>query len=332
MKSWIAVASALAVHAAFVQTAVPSRREITVSTQPVPLSDADPGVTKTGSMSYLGGLVLRSDDERFGGLSGLVADFDGGMVRLIAVTDQGERFAATLALRNGRPQAIENASIAPLIGPEGRGIVGKGLGDAESLTRLPDGRLLAGFERRHRVWSFGPGLNGPATPFETPLALKDAPSNGGLESLASWPDGRVLAITEQQKTPSGNIAAYLHQGGSWSAIEWRPSDPGFEPSDASVTPDGDLLILERYYSPLQPLSVVSRVVRVRGASVRTGAILQGDVVGELKTPLIIENFEGISAFKGPDGATWVALVSDDNLNGIQRTLLLLFDLRRPPTS
>ena len=331
MKIWIAAGCALAVHAALVQTAVPSRREITVSAQPVPLSNADPEVTRTGSMAYLGGLVLRSDDARFGGLSGIVVEPDNGALRVLAVTDQGDRFGATLALRNGRPQAIENASLAPLLDPEGKPISGKGAGDAESLTRLSDGRMLVGFERRHRIWSFAAGLNGPAIPFEAPAALKEAPLNGGLESLANWPDGRILAITEQQKASSGNIAAYLHQGGSWSTIEWRPSDPGFEPSDATVAPDGDLLILERYYSPLQPLSVVSRVVRVRGSTVRTGAILQGEVVGELKLPLIIENFEGISAFKGPDGATWVALVSDDNLNGVQRTLFLLFDLRKPAT-
>jgi hypothetical protein len=150
--------------------------------------------------------------------------------------------------------------------------------------------------------------------------------------MASWPDGRVLAITEQLQTKASNLAAFLFKEKAWSALEWKPSARGFEPSDATVLPDGDLLVLERHWSPLAPMNLRSRLLRVRGDAVKDGAVLQGTLVAELTAPLIAENFEGVSAFRNSQGATQLFLVSDDNFNGAQRTLLLWFEIEEPPNS
>ena len=40
----------------------------------------------------------------------------------------------------------------------------------------------------------------------------------------------------------------------------------------------------------------------------------------------MDNFEGISATRGPNGATRIYIVSDNNFSGRQRTLLLAFDV------
>jgi hypothetical protein len=315
---------------AFAQPAARPKREITLTAQSVPLSVAEPKLDHVGGLRFLGGLWLRSEDEAFGGLSGLFAEEKDGVPWLIAVTDQGDKLAGRAVLVDDRLAAVDSATIEPLVNPEGKPIAGKVFGDAESLARLPDGRMLVGFERRHRIWAYPSELTGRAQVFETPAAVLDAPGNGGLESLASWPDGRVLAITEQMKTDRGNFAAFLRQGGTWTSVEWTGSAPGFEPSDATVLPDGDLLILERLWSARAPLDLRSRILRVKGDLVRPGAVLQGEVLAELRAPLIAENFEALAAFRGPGGVTRLLLASDDNFNGAQRTLLLSFEIAAPP--
>ena len=311
---------------AFAQPAARPRREITLTAQSVPLSTAQPTLDRAGSAHFLGGLWLRSEDKGFGGLSGLTVEKDKSGLRIIAVTDEGDKFTARLVLKNAQLRGVEAATLEPLADLLGGPVSGKLLGDAESITRLTDGRVLVGFERRHRIWAYGPGLTGPATLFETPAVLSRAPSNGGLESMTSWPDGRILAITERLKTKAGNFEAFLFQGEAWTGLEWKGSGPGFEPTDATVLPNGDLLVLERFWSALAPQSLSSRIMRVKGDSVKTGALLQGELVAELKAPLIAENFEGIAAFRNAAGATQVVLVSDNNFNSIQRTLLLWFEM------
>jgi len=314
---------------AFAQPAVRPKREITLTSQSVPLSVSDPKLDRAGGLRFLGGLWLKSQDEGFGGVSGLSAEEKEGELRILAITDQGDKLAGRVVFRNDRLAGVDAATIEPLVTLEGRPIAGKRVGDAESITRLPDGRVLVGFEQRHRIWAYGADLTGRAQIFETPAALASAPSNGGLESIASWPDGRVLAITEQMKTERGNFAAFLLQGGAWTSVEWTGSAPGFEPSDATVLPDGDLLVLERLWSPLAPMDIRSRIMRVKGASVKPGAVLQGALLAELRAPLTAENFEGITAFRGASGAARLLLVSDDNFNGAQRTLLLAFEISEP---
>ena len=59
---------------------------------------------------------------------------------------------------------------------------------------------------------------------------------------------------------------------------------------------------------------------------KNGAILEGVVVGELTPPLVSDNFEGLTSFENASGKIQLLLVSDDNFNKIQRTLLLSFEM------
>jgi hypothetical protein len=52
----------------------------------------------------------------------------------------------------------------------------------------------------------------------------------------------------------------------------------------------------------------------------------GPVLVELKLPGTTDNFEGIAA-EARHGATRLYILSDDNFNPAQRTLMLAFDVR-----
>ena len=98
--------------------------------------------------------------------------------------------------------------------------------------------------------------------------------------------------------------------------------------DAAVLPNGDLLVLERRWSLLPAPTLSSRVVQVRADSVRPGRVLEGAVVAELTAPFVAENFEGLAVLTTLTGVTYLAVLSDDNFNPAQRTLLLWFELPR----
>ncbi len=302
------------------------RHEITLSAQNVPLSEAAPQTDRVGALRFMGGLSLESKDRDFGGLSGLIVAPGPEGMGIIAITDQGDKFSGRLVWSGSRLAGLEDAVLEPLLDTRGEPIEGKQLGDAESLTRRSDGSVLVGFERRHRIWAYGPDLSGPARLLETPTELQKAPSNNGLEALASWPDGRVLAITQGLLARADRLVAFLLDHSTWRTLEWQPTGPGLEPADATALPNGDLLVLERSWSGLTTSSITVRVTRVRAGSWRSGSVLKGEVLAELKAPLAIDNFEGLTAFTNAAGHTQILMVSDDNFSPIQRTLLLSFEM------
>ena len=52
----------------------------------------------------------------------------------------------------------------------------------------------------------------------------------------------------------------------------------------------------------------------------------------LEPPFPVDNFEGISAVRMPNGATRIYIVSDNNKSAQQRTLLLAFDIVEAPAN
>ena len=100
--------------------------------------------------------------------------------------------------------------------------------------------------------------------------------------------------------------------------------PKFLPTDAAALPNGDVLVLSRHFSVLGGARV--RLERVPAGAIGAGAVLQGALVARFERPLTVDNFEGVAAVQGEDGETLVYILSDDNFNFLQRTLLLLFRL------
>ena len=90
---------------------------------------------------------------------------------------------------------------------------------------------------------------------------------------------------------------------------------------------GDVLVLERRFSLLGGFA--SRVVRLSAASVLSNAPLAGTrEIARLEAPGLGENFEAIAAHPTGGGRHAVYLLSDDNFNLLQRTVLLHFVLEK----
>ncbi|MBM3489772.1 MAG: esterase-like activity of phytase family protein [Alphaproteobacteria bacterium] len=280
---------------------------------------------RIGQLSFVAGLELTSPDGRFGGLSGLV--IEGATNRLIAVSDRGRWFTARL-LRSadGRLVGLEQGDLSPMLSLDGRtGVRGLSI-DAEALTREPDGSLVVAFEHRHRLWRYAFSAD-PATAVPVALAsprdLTQAPDNGGIEALVALATGELLAIAEELTDGDGMLVGWLGHPGKWQPIRYRPTGQ-FRPTDLALLPSGDVLVLERRFSWVG--GVAARLARLAAASIRPGAVLEGQEIARLERPLELDNFEGLAVATHPEGGLWLYLVSDDNFNPLQRTLLLQFHL------
>lgn len=285
------------------------------------LNPEDPSQTSVGRLEFLAGYELSSDDETFGGLSGLLVEGD----RALLITDRGDWIQARLTHdATGRLAGIGDVTVAPMLGYGKQKVAhSTSMGDAEGLARLADGRLLVSFEQRHRLWLYQPGDDPPnARPVRsgTPPQLSKAKRNGGIEAIAEIAPGRVLALTEGLRTVDGDLVGF-YIGALMETVRLVP-DGAFLPTDLARLPSGDMLLLERRYSFLGGVAVQLRLIPKGQLNVLK---LRPEPVARLERPLNIDNFEGLAVVER-DGETLVYMVSDDNFSVLQRTLLLQFRL------
>lgn len=286
-----------------------------------------PALPADHPMRVLGGLEFRGGSAV--GLSGLSAVHLAPDLTLTLVSDLASHAQARLVLDEGslRPLGIAGLRTGRLRDGSGTPLRRGYAGDSEALARQPDGTWLVAFERWHRIRAYR-DLDGPGAYVEAPPGIERAPANGGLESLAVLPDGRWLAIAESLPAPDapGAVTAWIGGPGAWRRLAYRPM-PGFEPSDAAPLPDGGLLVLERYFSIFRGFA--GRLVRIPAAALADpspDAVLEGEELLRLSSPMPVDNWEGVSVVRH-QGRLLVALVSDDNENRLQRSMLLLLELR-----
>ncbi len=296
---------------------------VAVSAEPVPLIESRPDVEKIDAMTYRGGLVLGSDHHGFGGLSGLALSRDGG--RLLAVTDLGYLFSMTPVIdAEGRLTSVTDVSVAPLMGQEGRRLTGiKTAADAEAMTMTAEGALVVAFEHDHRLLIYDPDGTAPPRAIPLPPEIALASPNGGIEGLTVLPDGRFFILTESLATGPETVAGWVGGEDGWAMFFYRRHDD-FRPTGATATANGDIIVVERRFGLLSGQD--TRIRRIAAGDLKQAEIVDSKILGELRVPLLVDNFEGIVADPNAVDGPSLFLVSDDNFNPLQRTLLVKFGL------
>jgi hypothetical protein len=286
----------------------------------------EPYRTRFGSLDFLGGLDLSSENQFFGGISGIHLYPDGA--RFLAVTDRGRWLRGRIESVGNRPLRVEDAELAPLLGSDGRPLGARGWYDAESLT-FDGGVAYVGIERANRIVRFDYGRHGLLARghvVAAPRAIRDWPRNQGIEALVSVPKGQpltgaLIAISERGLDEAGNIRGFAIGGprpGSFSVLR----KDNFDVTAATITPAGDLLVLERRFTLFGGPAM--RIRKIALASVTPGAVLDGPALIEADRSFVIDNMEALAAHRNAAGDTVLTVVSDDNFNPLQRTILLRF--------
>ena len=294
-----------------------------ITATPVDLLPTNPGLRTLGALTFVKGWVLQSDHPRFGGWSGLVLS---GRT-LTAISDQGWWLEARFDIAGEAP--LTDASIRPF-SPETRTASKSDL-DAESLIAAPLGFLVA-FEQNHRLsYASVPGGWTWDIALDRLPDLSGLPRNGGLEAIAWTADDALLMFSERGLDPQGRLKAWrwnaLGKGTERTEVFYLKPGSNFAPTDAVRLPSGDILVLQRRYTPAD--GVAARLVRLRAASVAAGLAgrtLQGDLLAEWAPPYTVDNMEALAVIDRDNGSPRLIMMSDDNFSRTQRTLLMVFDL------
>jgi len=235
----------------------------------------------------------------------------------VTVSDKGELVRGRIELdAAGQLVGLGQWRSRRLTLADGRPITEKIDGDAEGLTILENGDLLISFEGHHRIWNYGP-LDNMRLPVSMVRPVWPFDSNEGIEALASHTNrwrvaGEAGGVWDCQSGASGTC----------TLVRMPPSEPlkvnNYRTTGMDRDPDGQgWWVVQRAYTP--PMDMRARVRRMD----EDGAL--GPVLVELKLPATTDNFEGIAATKR-DGKTRLYILSDDNENPLQRTLMLAFDV------
>lgn len=279
---------------------------VQIQAQRVPLGVG--GADLARGVTYAGGLSLHGANLH--GLSDLKLDGD----QAWSVSDCGVLVRFTLRLDGrGRLIGAENATSRRLIGPDGAVLPSKRAADAEGLALLDTG-VAVSFERDDRIWNYGPRGRSLPTPMRHPDVAFAA--NEGMEGLAAAPNGGWLVLGEA-------AGAWVCDPNACRALPKAPPtvEDGFKFTSADVDPAGGWFILQRRYRA--PFDLQARVRRMAP----DGSL--GPVLIGLRAPASVDNFEGI-AVQATAAGTRLYILSDDNANPLEKTLLMAFDVESAP--
>ncbi|NHK27064.1 esterase-like activity of phytase family protein [Parvularcula flava] len=331
-----AMASAWIGHSADAPKSVAAQREIGAAWQEIEITarpfgensaTGEPAPLTMGKLRLAGALVLTSPDEAFGGFSGLRFAADEG--RLYAISDRAKWLRADVDFaENGAVESLSGGVLANFTFYGGEIITGA-RADAESLALTPDGGAIVGFEREHRIEYYT--REGDEFVIAARLMPKDLleklPGNESLESVVMLADGRTVTIAEgtgdgRAERP-GWIAPpdILAEGtGDWSPFQYVPAEE-FSPTDMAQDPEtGDIYVVERAFS--RTLGVRARLTRFPLSALQPGALIEPEELAYLNALHGVDNMEGLDLRRREDGQLMLYILSDDNFNIAQRTVLM----------
>lgn len=262
-------------------------------------------------------------------LSGLAWDEDDQI--LYAVSDKGYLVHLRPIFVKNILKNIELLDAYYLLNKEGKKVSKP---DSEGLDIINgdngikgDAELIVSFELKPRIYRYttkGKFLEKYKLP-KTLNKINDYDyKNAALESFIIHPQlGYLTAPQMPLKKAQKNLRS-IHdlKGKSW---QFKPQDEEHSSiTDLEITEDGSVLILERRYSNiLAPIQSIIRKIKLNKSD-ENNKVLPTETVAlfESSKGWNIDNFEGLTHHKDKK----YFMVSDDNNNLFQRTILVYFEL------
>ncbi|MEM6846956.1 MAG: esterase-like activity of phytase family protein [Pseudomonadota bacterium] len=270
-------------------------------------------------LAFRGGLVL-SGEPGLNGLSGI--GMDGNSVLL--VSDFGHWVGGRLVLEHGRLTDFVDVWRAPMQLPDRTIADGKLNGDAEAIAVRGED-IIVTFERPGRALIF-PKAEGVLAPRDdtskllSNLRLEFGPQHNKPEAAFTDAAGSIVIIDEDPTFRDGARGVRLPSERFAVALEdpWRVTG-------ADLGPGGDLFIVERRYEG--GTDVGMRVRRI-GTDTMARSVWDGPILIEGDFSDQIDNMEAIGV-TGDGDKIELTLVSDNNANFLQRTIILRFVVSDP---
>ena len=101
------------------------------------------------------------------------------------------------------------------------------------------------------------------------------------------------------------------------------------PTDAATLPNGDVLLVERHYSPMAGVSIQYKRITVAeiDAALATGDPVAGTVIARFGGGYTIDNMEALATRVTEAGDVLIYVMSDNNFSRRQQSLLMVYRLR-----
>ena len=284
-------------------------------------------------VTLLGALRLSSqsiDGHGILGLSGLAWDED--EQRIYAISDRGALFHFKPTFEQGRLTGLHALAAYPLIGRRGR-VLEESDADAEGLDVenasngvMGDTKLIVSFERKVRVVRFEPdgrAIEAVKIPAHFRRTGPYRGSNASLEGVMVHPTLGIVASVERppEGVSDNTVPLFSSAGRIWQYPLREVSNSALVAIES--LPDGRAVTLERSHSAFFfPLRSTFRLIPSLEAT--TGGVLEVKTLIELNSAVghNIDNFEGLARHRG----NRFFVISDDNANPLQDTLLLYLEL------
>ncbi len=290
-----------------------------------------PGETTMG-IRLLGSVELKRTSVAglaLGGLSGLAWDEDES--RLYALSDRGGLFHLRPHFDNGRLVRVEVLTAFALRDRRNRVLTGH-RADAEALVlqrgnngKSGDSLLAVSFERHPRIVLFRPDgryVGSLRLPAELRDSSRYADPNKALEALTWLPDPGFLTAPERplRGADDGTVSLFALDGRSWRYP--LLATPNASLVDMEALPDGSLLMLERGHGLLfLPMIISLRHTRIAAENAGERLPVTTLAVLDSSQGWSVDNFEGLARHRNLK----FFMVSDDNFNALQKTLLVYFE-------
>jgi len=254
--------------------------------------------------------------------------YDHSTKRLYMLSDEGKLFVFKARFDDVIEQ-LEPVGAAPIRKKGGKPFR-KWARDTEGMTIDGQGRLLISFEGKAKIGWFhkdSDKMGERIRKYTLPKVLRDTKNyrskNKSLEALAWHPKYGILTVAEWplKRDPKKRQTVYALNGRQWhfkAEPEARSAVSAIE-----VTDEGNLLVLERSFTGLfDPFVVTLKKVYLKGCS-RNG-MCRTEVLAKMNSHRgwQVDNFEGLARV----GKHRYVMVSDDNDNFYQRTLLIYFEV------
>ena len=271
------------------------------------------------NLKYISGLEINANHPDFGGLSGLIINNN---YSFHAIGDQGIWVTGKLNLDDkNKINSISDAKLGYLKNENDNYLVrlGKSFTDAEAIE-IYDEKLIVSFERNHRILLYNQ-INKKPYIFYDKLRLLDLPNNGGIEAMASLKDNSLFLLSEDLVTSDDKLMGFILKNNKLKKVFINRSG-SFKPTDLSALPSGDIILLERSYSPIKGAAAKISLIKLEDLLYKEIIFpIQIDIIAP---PMVVDNFEGISILELEGGGFDIFILSDDNFNAFQKTLLFQF--------
>jgi len=281
----------------------------------------------------------RIDSQKFFGISALAYDKQSSILYMLS--DRSRLFAFKLVLKNDKIKTL-----TPLYGKRLRDKYGHKFfikkSDSEGMTLVEENdrkSLLISFEHQVRVTEFdltGNEIEKKEKSLEDvkrDLRLKKLPkilqtkklyksANSMLESVTVTEKfGMVTTPEFPLKTTKFGYHGLYNQKGRICYV--KKSNPYIAITELETLPDGSLLALGRDFDLIPHLNIDLMLIKIDLNEVKNGICKSEDILNvSTNDGWALDNFEGLAHIKD----NLFLMISDDNNNPFQKTILVLFSL------